>query len=298
MSKSFSGSFVALITPFRNKMIDETKFQELVEWQISQGSDGLVPCGTTGESPTLSHDEHQRVIDLTIEVAGGRVPVIAGTGSNSTEEAIQLTKHAEKADADAALVVMPYYNKPTQSGMYAHFKAINDEVNIPIFIYNIPSRSVVDMSIKTMVELAKLKNIIGVKDASNDPIRPTNLRISLDGIDFVQFSGEDPSQLGFMAAGGDGIISVTANVAPKMMSDFHREWKKGNIDVARSIQERLMPLHNALFLETSPAPVKYAASLLDICNSEVRLPLVEPLQETKNKLRDALEKLQLISKKT
>ena len=297
MDIDYSGSFVALITPFKDRKIDEKKFQELVEWQINQGTNGLVPCGTTGESPTLSHEEHERVIDLTLEVANGRVPVIAGTGSNSTEEAIRLTSHAEKAGANSALVVMPYYNKPTQAGMYSHFKAINDSTNIPIFIYNIPGRSVVDMSIETMVELAKLPNIIGVKDASNDPTRPTNLRIALDGLKFTQFSGEDPSQLGFMAAGGEGIISVTANVAPQLMSNFHSEWKNHKIEEARNIQERLMPLHNALFLETSPAPVKYAASLMDVCSSEVRLPLVEPLQETKIKLRDALEKLQLIGKR-
>ena len=296
MDMDYSGSFVALITPFKEQKIDEKKFQELIEWQINQGTNGLVPCGTTGESPTLSHEEHERVIDLTLEVSKGRVPVIAGTGSNSTEEAIRLTAHAEKAGANSVLVVMPYYNKPTQAGMYSHFKAINDSTNIPIFIYNIPGRSVVDMSIETMVELAKLPNIIGVKDASNDPTRPTNLRIALDGLEFTQFSGEDPSQLGFMAAGGEGIISVTANVAPQLMSNFHNEWKNGKINEARNIQERLMPLHNALFLETSPAPVKYAASLLGVCSSEVRLPLVEPLQETKNKLRDSLEKLQLIGK--
>ena len=298
MSNKYSGSFVALITPFKDQAIDEKKFQELVEWQISQGTDGLVPCGTTGESPTLTHEEHERIIDLTLEVANGRVPVIAGTGSNSTQEAIRLTLHAEKAGADAALVVMPYYNKPTQAGMYSHFKALNDSTNIPIFIYNIPGRSVVDMSVETMADLAKLPNIVGVKDASNDPTRPTNLKISLNGLDFIQFSGEDPSQLGFMAAGGDGIISVTANVAPKLMSEFHNEWKAGKIDKARSIQEILMPLHNSLFEETSPSPVKYAASLLGVSSSEVRLPLVEPLRITKDKVRDALEKLQLISKQT
>ena len=298
MSNKYSGSFVALITPFKDQAIDEKKFQELVEWQISQGTDGLVPCGTTGESPTLTHEEHERIIDLTLEVANGRVPVIAGTGSNSTQEAIRLTLHAEKAGADAALVVMPYYNKPTQAGMYSHFKALNDSTNMPIFIYNIPGRSVVDMSVETMADLAKLPNIVGVKDACNDPTRPTNLKISLNGLDFIQFSGEDPSQLGFMAAGGDGIISVTANVAPKLMSEFHNEWKAGKIDKARSIQEILMPLHNSLFEETSPSPVKYAASLLGVSSSEVRLPLVEPLRITKDKVRDALEKLQLISKQT
>ena len=297
MNINYKGSFVALITPFLNNEIDEKAFQKFIEWQISEGTSGLVPCGTTGESPTLSHAEHERLIDLTLEVANKRVPVVAGTGSNSTEEAISLTKFAKKAGADAALVVMPYYNKPTQEGMYAHFKAINDAVDIPIFIYNIPGRSVVDMSIDTMVKLAKLPNIIGVKDASNDLVRPTLLRNALEGQEFIMFSGEDPSQLPFMASGGDGIISVTANVAPKLMSKFHNLWKDSEISKARSLQEQMMVLHMSLFAETSPGPVKFAASLLDVCDGSLRLPMVEPNDLTKDLVKNALENLQLISKK-
>ena len=297
MNINYKGSFVALITPFLNNEIDEKAFQKFIEWQISEGTSGLVPCGTTGESPTLSHTEHERLIDLTLEVSNKRVPVMAGTGSNSTEEAISLTKFARKAGADAALVVMPYYNKPTQEGMYAHFKAINDAVDIPIFIYNIPGRSVVDMSIDIMVKLAKLPNIIGVKDASNDPVRPTLLRNALEGQEFIMFSGEDPSQLPFMASGGDGIISVTANVAPKLMSKFHNLWKDSEISKARSLQEQMMVLHMSLFAETSPGPVKFAASLLDVCDGSLRLPMVEPNDLTKDLVKNALENLQLISKK-
>ena len=293
MNIKYKGSFVALITPFVNGQVDEVAFQKFVEWQIIQGTSGLVPCGTTGESPTLSHSEHERLIDLTVEVSNGRVPVMAGTGSNSTEEAINLTEYAKKAGADSALIVMPYYNKPTQEGMYAHFKAINDAVEIPLFIYNIPGRSIVDMSIETMVKLAKLPNIIGVKDASNDPIRPTLLKNALDDNNFIQFSGEDPSQLPFMASGGDGIISVTGNIAPNLMSEFHKLWSEGKLIEARTLQEKLMPLHTSLFLETSPTPVKYAAFLRGIANSEVRLPLVEPANQTKNVVKLALKDLEL-----
>jgi len=296
MNSKYKGSFVALITPFLNNKIDETGFQKFVDWQILEGTNGLVPCGTTGESPTLSHDEHERLIDLTIEVANGRVPVMAGTGSNSTEEAIALTSYAKKAGADSALIVMPYYNKPTQGGLYAHFKAINDAVDLPIFIYNIPGRSVVDMSIDTMVKLAKLPNIVGVKDASNDSIRPILLRNALNGQDFIQFSGEDPSLLSFIASGGDGIISVTANVAPNLMSEFFKLWSDGKVTEARLLQERLMPLHISLFMETSPAPVKGAALLRGVCNGEVRLPLVKPTADTMLEVSNALERLQLLSK--
>ena len=296
MNSKYKGSFVALITPFLNNKIDETGFQKFVDWQILEGTNGLVPCGTTGESPTLSHDEHERLIDLTIEVANGRVPVMAGTGSNSTEEAIALTSYAKKAGADSALIVMPYYNKPTQGGLYAHFKAINDAVDLPIFIYNIPGRSVVDMSIDTMVKLAKLPNIVGVKDASNDSIRPILLRNALNGQDFIQFSGEDPSLLSFIASGGDGIISVTANVAPNLMSEFFKLWSDGKVTEARLLQERLMPLHISLFLETSPSPVKGAALLRGVCNGEVRLPLVKPTADTMLEVSNALERLQLLSK--
>jgi len=296
MNLDYEGSFVALITPFLNDKIDEEAFQKFIEWQIAEGTSGLVPCGTTGESPTLSHKEHERVIDLTLEVANNKVPVMAGTGSNSTDEAVSLTKYAKSAGADSALIVMPYYNKPTQEGMYAHYKAINDSVDLPVFIYNIPGRSVVDMSIETMVNLAKLPNIVGVKDASNDLVRPSLLRNALQGRKFLQFSGEDPSQLPFMAAGGDGIISVTANIAPKLMSEFHNLWKKNEISKARALQESMMYLHNSLFLETSPGPVKYAASLLGLCNDSIRLPLVTPTKETKKIVKSAMENLQLISK--
>ena len=294
MVANYQGSFVALITPFINNEIDEDKFQKFVEWQISEGTSGLVPCGTTGESPTLSHEEHKRVIDLTLEVSNNRVPVMAGTGSNSTEEAISLTRYAKKVGADSALLVMPYYNKPTQQGMYAHFKAINDSVDLPIFIYNIPGRSVVDMSVETMAELAKLPNIIGTKDASNDLVRPTLLRNALEGKEFIQFSGEDPSLLPFMAAGGDGIISVTANIVPNLMSKFCNLWKLKKIDEARSIQESLMDLHSSLFIESNPSPVKYAASILGMCSSEVRLPLVEIKEETKKKVSEALKVAKLL----
>ena len=296
MVTKYTGSFVALITPFKDDSVDEEKFQKFIEWQISEGSSGLVPCGTTGESPTLSHDEHKRVIDLAIEVSSNRVPVMAGTGSNSTEEAISLTKYAKKAGADSALIVMPYYNKPTQEGMYAHFKALNDSVDLPLFIYNIPGRSVVDMSIDTMVRLSKLPNIIGTKDASNDLVRPTLLRNALEGREFIQLSGEDPSLLPFMASGGDGIISVTANIAPKLMSEFHTLWRNNQISQARTIQENLMNLHTSLFVETSPAPVKYGASLLGLCENNVRLPLVTVSESTKNLVKSAMENLQLISK--
>lgn len=293
MNNKYKGSFVALITPFVNGGIDEIAFQKFVEWQISEGTNGLVPCGTTGESPTLTHSEHERLIALTVEVSNGKVPVMAGTGSNSTEEAINLTKYAKKAGADSALIVMPYYNKPTQEGMYAHFEAINNAVDLPLFIYNIPGRSVVDMSIDTMVELAKLPNIVGVKDASNDPIRPTLLRNALSGANFIQFSGEDPSQLPFMASGGDGIISVTGNIAPNLMSEFHKLWSSGQLNEARILQEKLMPLHMSLFLETSPGPVKFAAFERGLSRAELRLPLVEPTNITKQSVRSALKELKL-----
>ena len=295
MNNIYKGSFVALITPFLDNKVDEATLQKFIEWQISQGTKGLVPCGTTGESPTLSHSEHEKIIALTIEVANRRVPVMAGTGSNSTEEAINLTRYAKKAGADSALIVMPYYNKPTQAGMFAHFKAINDAVDLPLFIYNIPGRSVVDMSVETMVKLAKLENIIGVKDASNDPIRPTLLKNALDGQKFIQLSGEDPSQLPFMAAGGDGIISVTANVAPSLMAKFYKLWNDGKVVEARTLQEKMMPLHTSLFLESNPAPVKYATSLRGIGNSSVRLPLVEVTNQTKDAVTSALETLNLNS---
>lgn len=284
----FQGSITALITPFKDDKVDAKAFQNLVEWQIDQGTHGLVPCGTTGESPTLTHDEHKQVIELCIEAARGRVPVIAGTGSNSTAEAIELTRHAKTAGADGALVVTPYYNKPTQEGLYLHFKAINDSTDIPIVIYNIPGRSVVDMSVETMARLFKLNNIVGVKDATASMARVSQQRAAL-GTDFVQLSGEDATALGFMAHGGHGCISVTANVAPALCSEFQLACLAGNFRVALQLQDRLMPLHDALFVESNPGPVKYAASKLGLCNGETRLPLAPLMPASRKKVDDALE---------
>ena len=257
----FRGSIVALITPFRDGRVDEKAFQSLVDWQVGQGTHGLVPCGTTGESPTLSHEEHMRVVELCIESAAGRVPVIAGTGSNSTAEAVALTRHARDAGADAALVVTPYYNKPTQEGLFRHYKAIHDAVDIPIVIYNIPARSVVDMSVDTMVRLAKLPNIVGVKDATNDLTRPVSTRLSAGGA-FCQLSGEDATIGGFLGQGGHGVISVVANIAPKLAVGLQDAWRAGDLKRFGEIRDRLHPVVGALFAETSPGPVKYAASLL------------------------------------
>ncbi len=283
----FSGSICALITPFRDGAVDEKAYGEIIDWHIEQGTDGVVPCGTTGESPTLSHAEHMRVTEICIGAVEGRIPVIAGTGSNSTEEAISLTRHAKESGADAALVVTPYYNKPTQEGLYRHFKAINDAVDLPVIIYNIPARSVVDMTIDTMARLAKLPNIVGVKDATNDVSRATRQRIAI-GRDFCQLSGEDGTQIGFLAQGGQGCISVTANVAPKEMAEFHDAWNDGDIDRAQAINDRLMPLHEALFCETSPGPVKYAASLLGKCSPELRLPMCEISAASKQRVEGAM----------
>ena len=288
----FKGSITALITPLKNGKVDEKAFQDFVEWQINQGSHGLVPCGTTGESPTLTHEEHERVIDLCIEAANGKVPVIAGTGSNSTDEAISLTKFSKEVGADAALVVTPYYNKPTQEGLYHHFKAINDSCDLPIIIYNIPGRSVVDINIETLKKLAKLKNIIGVKDSSNDLARPLLTTKSI-GKNFCQVSGEDATVVPFLSQGGHGCISVTANIAPKMCSDLHNAWQKGNFRRVQYLNSFLFPLHNALFLETSPGPIKYAASLLKICSSELRLPLVSVAPSTKKEIKSVLNKLKI-----
>jgi len=281
------GSLVALITPFRNGKVDDKAFQSFVAWQIEQGTHGVVPCGTTGESPTLSHAEHKRVVELCIEVAKGRVPVVAGSGSNSTEEAIDLTRHAKKAGADAALVVTPYYNKPTQEGLYQHYKAINDAVDLPIIIYNIPARCVIDMSVATMARLAKLPNIVGVKDATNDLARPLRTRAAI-GAEFAMLSGEDVTTMAFMAQGGDGCISVTANVAPRACADMHEAWQRGDSAAAMKINARLGPLHDALFVETSPAPVKYACSLIGKSSPEVRLPLVVASPQAQETVRTAM----------
>jgi 4-hydroxy-tetrahydrodipicolinate synthase len=289
----FKGSITALITPFRDGQVDGRAYQKLVEWQIEQGTHGLVPCGTTGESPTLTHDEHKRVVELCIEAASGRVPVIAGTGSNSTAEAVELTRHAKAAGADGVLVVTPYYNKPTQEGLYLHFKAINDCADIPILIYNIPGRSVVDMSVDTMARLFKLKNIVGVKDATANLARVSQQRAVL-GTDFVQLSGEDATALGFMAHGGQGCISVTANVAPALCAEFQLACLAGNFRLALQLQDRLMPLHEALFVESNPGPVKYAASKLGLCNSDTRLPLAPLAASSRKRVDDALEAVGLV----
>jgi 4-hydroxy-tetrahydrodipicolinate synthase len=283
----FKGSITALITPFRDGKVDADAFQKLVEWQIDQGTHGLVPCGTTGEAPTLTHDEHKHVVELCIEAAAGRVPVIAGTGSNATAEAIDLTKHAKRAGADGALVVTPYYNKPTKEGLYLHFKAINDAADIPIVIYNIPGRSVIDMTVDTMARLFKLANIVGVKDATANMARASQQREAL-GSDFVQLSGEDATALGFMAHGGHGCISVTANVTPALCAEFQLACLAGNFKQALKIQDRLMPLHDALFVESNPGPVKYAASRLGLCTVETRLPLAPIAAASRKRVDDAL----------
>ncbi len=283
----FKGSIVALVTPFRDGAVDEKAFQEFIDWQIGQGTHGLVPCGTTGESPTLSHVEHNRVVELCVEAAGKRVPVIAGTGSNSTEEAIGFTRHAKAAGADAALVVCPYYNRPSQEGLYQHFKAINDAVELPLIIYNIPVRTAVDMSMATMARLAKLPNIVGVKDATNDLARPLRTRQAV-GADFCMLSGEDVTALAFNAQGGVGCISVTANVAPRACADMQEAWAKGDWARAARINDRLAPLHDALFCETSPAPVKFGTSLLGKSTPDVRLPLVPASPEAQEKMRLAM----------
>ncbi|GAK44163.1 dihydrodipicolinate synthase [Tepidicaulis marinus] len=283
----FKGSIVALITPFKDGAIDEEAFVRLVDWHVEQGTHGLVPVGTTGESPTLSPDEHKRVIELCIEAVKGRIPVMAGTGSNSTLEAIDFTRHAEEAGADAALVVTPYYNKPTQDGLYAHFKAVHDATDIPIYIYNIPGRSVIDMQPETMARLAELERIVGVKDATADLSR-VSIQRHLMGPDFIQLSGEDGTALGFNAHGGVGCISVAANVAPALCAEFQEACLAGDYANALLLQDRLMPLHKALFVEASPGPVKYAASLLGLCEEELRLPLVPVKDETRTLVRKAM----------
>jgi 4-hydroxy-tetrahydrodipicolinate synthase len=284
---SFRGSFTALVTPFKNGSVDEAAFRGLVDWQIAEGTSGLVPVGTTGESPTLSHREHMQVVEWCVQQAKARVPVIAGAGSNSTSEAIELSQHAEKAGAAAVLIVTPYYNKPTQEGLYQHYKAINDSIGIPIVIYNIPSRSVVDMSVETMQRLFELKNIAGVKDATANVIRVSQQRAVM-GPDFNQLSGEDASALGFMAHGGHGCISVTSNVAPRLCAEFQRACLKGDFAAAVTVQDKLMPLHHALFIETNPAPAKYALSLLGKCAATVRLPMVPLAEPTKAAVREAM----------
>jgi 4-hydroxy-tetrahydrodipicolinate synthase len=292
----FKGSYTALVTPFRDGAVDEDAFVRLVEWQISEGTHGLVPVGTTGESPTLSHDEHKRVVELTVKSARSRVPVIAGAGSNSTAEAIEFTKHAKSVGADGALIVTPYYNKPTQEGLYQHYKAINDAVDLPIIIYNIPGRSVVDMSVDTMRRCFELPNVVGVKDATANLARVSQQRAAM-GPEFNQLSGEDATALGFMAHGGHGCISVASNIAPRLCAEFQNACLRGDYAAALELQDRLMPLHEVLFIETNPSPAKYALWRLGMCEPDTRLPLV-PLQEaTKRAVDSALAKLGLLQAK-
>jgi 4-hydroxy-tetrahydrodipicolinate synthase len=291
---SFRGSFTALVTPFKNGAVDENAFRSLVDWQVAEGTRGLVPVGTTGESPTLSHEEHKLVVEWCVGQAKGRVPVVAGAGSNSTREAVELSQHAEQAGANAVLVVTPYYNKPTQEGLYQHYKAISDSIGIPIIIYNIPSRSVIDMSVDTMKRLFALRNIAGVKDATASMVRVSQQRAEL-GEDFNQLSGEDATALGFMAHGGHGCISVTSNVAPRLCAEFQSACLRGDYRAALMLQDKLMPVHTALFLETNPAPVKYALSLLGRCAETVRQPLVAITEKTKAAVRDAMVHAGLIN---
>jgi len=293
----FKGSIVALITPFKNNKLDEDCYVALIHHHLKNGTSGIVPAGTTGESPTLNHKEHQRVIELCVKETKGKIPVVAGTGSNSTEEAIVLTKYAESVGANAAVIVTPYYNKPTQEGLYQHFKAINDNCSIPIIIYNIPPRSVVDMSVDTMARLFELKNIIGVKDATADLNRVDQQKNKM-GKDFIQLSGEDATALEFNLRGGVGCISVTANVAPKLCSEFQNATlTKNNSNLlakAKEINNKLMPLHKSLFVESNPSPVKYAASLLNLSSEEVRLPLVKVTGQTKKIVKSAMSHANLI----
>ena len=293
----FKGSNVALVTPFKNNKLDEETYIRLINFHLENGTNGLVPAGTTGESPTLSHDEHEKVIELCINEANGKIPVIAGTGSNSTEEAISLTKHAEKAGADGALVVTPYYNKPTQEGLYQHYKAINDNTSLPIIIYNIPGRCVIDMSVDTMARLYELKNIAGVKDATGD-LNRLDQTIKKLGPEFIQLTGEDGLAFKFNKRGGVGIISVTANIAPKLCADmqkFSKSESDNEMMEAERIDTMLQPVHEALFIESNPAPVKYAAKLLGLCDDAVRLPLVRITDETKSKVKSSLVSAKLLN---
>ena len=293
----FKGSNVALITPFKNDKLDDETYIKLIHFHIDNGTNGLVPAGTTGESPTLSHNEHERVIELCVKESKGKLPVFAGTGSNSTEEAISLTKHAEKIGANGALVVTPYYNKPTQEGLFQHYKAINDKCGIPIIIYNIPGRSVIDMSVETMARLYELKNIIGVKDATGDLNRVDQTLKKL-GSDFLQLTGNDDNALEFNKKGGEGAISVTANIAPKLCSEFQKVSNLKNVSAnpeeAERLDQILQPLHEAMFVESNPSPVKYAAKILDLCDDTVRLPLVKVTDTTKDIIKKALKAAKLV----
>ena len=288
------GSITALITPFKNGELDEAALRNIIAWQIAEGTNGLVPVGTTGESPTLSHKEHMRVVELCVQTAAGRVPVIAGAGSNSTREAIELTRHAKDVGADAALSVAPYYNKPTQEGLYRHFAAIAEAVDLPIVVYNIPGRSIVEIAVETMARLAKIANIVGVKDATSNLARASRDRAALPK-DFIQLSGDDATTLGFMAHGGRGCISVTSNVAPKLCAEFQKACLAGDYAKALTYQDRLMALHDALFCEASPAPTKYAASLLGLCEAEVRLPIVPLSGHGRETVRAAMAEAGLLT---
>ena len=290
----FFGSIPALITPFKEGSVDYNSFNKIIEWSIREGSHGFVPCGTTGESPTLNHEEHKKVVEECIRIVDKRVPIIAGTGSNSTQEAIEFTSHAEKSGANAALIVTPYYNKPTQEGLYKHFESISNNTSLPIIIYNIPGRSVVDMSIETMNELSKISNIIGVKDATNDLFRPLLTRTKIKK-DFCYLSGEDGTAIPYLAQGGHGCISVTANIAPKLCSEMHNSWRNNEVDNALKINLKLAIIHHALFVETSPGPVKFAAELLDLCSSDTRLPLAPIKESTKNLVRNSMIEVGLIN---
>ena len=283
----FTGSYTALLTPFKNGEVDYDAYRKLVDFQIDNGTHGLVPVGTTGESPTLSHDEHKKVIEVCIDQANGRVPIIAGAGSNSTAEAIEFVKHACDVGADGLLVVTPYYNKPTQAGLLAHYTELANVSSKPIIIYDIPGRSVIGMTDETMAKLAEYELIVGVKDATADLGRPTRL-LNVINENFIQLSGEDGTALPYLAAGGHGCISVTANIAPNLLSRMHNAWQQGDIQTAQDINQKLMPLHDALFCETSPGPLKYAASLLNICESDTRLPIVEIASESKKRVENAL----------
>ena len=292
----FKGSNVALITPFKNNSLDEEAYIKLIHFHMDNGTNGLVPAGTTGESPTLNHDEQQRVIDLCINESNGKIPVIAGTGSNSTEEAISLTSHAEKAGANGALIVTPYYNKPTQEGLYQHYKAINDKCGIPIIIYNIPGRSVIDMSVDTMARLFELKNIVGVKDATGDLDR-VDQQLSKMGKEFIQMTGNDENAFEFNKRGGVGAISVTANIAPKLCSDFQKlsvSKNENDLIEAKKLDNILQPVHDAMFVESNPSPVKFVAKLMNLCDDEVRLPLVKVTDGAKTIIKKALESAKLI----
>ena len=293
----FKGSIVALITPFKDNSLDEESYISIIHYHLKNGTNGLVPGGTTGESPTITHKEHMRIIEICVKESNGKIPVIAGTGSNSTAEAIDLTKFAEKSGVDGALVVTPYYNKPTQEGLYQHYKAINDNCGIPIIIYNIPSRSVIDMSVDTMARLYELKNRVGVKDATGDLERATMEKTKL-GNDFILLTGEDALALEFNLRGGKGCISVTANIAPKLCSEFQEASLSFNndnlISKAKEINEKLLPLHKSLFIESNPSPVKYGASLLNLCSEDVRLPLVKTTSPTKNIVKSAMKRAGLI----